>query len=107
MTSGGLTMEEAMALQTFHPERLEALRALTPADRVHLHHAWAQAEDGDGINRPHIDACVRLGFMEKAGQRRWIFTPDGEDAADALYVMWQCDLFDPITGDFAAPKQER
>lgn len=98
MTSGGMTMQEAAALQTFHPERMGAVRALSPEDRRHVHKAWEQAEDTQEIERRHIDACVRLGFMEKAGRRRWLFTPDGEDVADTLSVLWAAGIFDPVSG---------
>ena len=112
MSSGGYAMREAMALQSFHPEKMTAIEALSAEDRAHVHHAWAQAEDGDGICRPHIDACVRLGFMEKITRRRWEFTPAGEDAAATLYALWAADMFDPITGTLAdqetrPPEEER
>lgn len=82
-----------------HAFDLNAATRLSPEDRKHVHHADQQMEDTGQINRRHIDACVRLGLMEKAGPKVWIFTPDGDDAARAIRLLWEEGSFDPLTGE--------
>lgn len=77
---------------------------LSAADRVHVFKAWMQAEDGDGIERRHIDACVRLGFMEKLNRARWEFTEIGAAAARSIDDLFQAGRFDIITGDIATER---
>lgn len=90
-------IEESYARQK-SKARQRAVEAMAPLDRVHVYHAWAQAEDTGEINRPHIDACVRLGFMEKLNRRRWEFTPDGKAVAEQIEALWDSGRFDNLTG---------
>lgn len=76
--------------------------ALSAEDRLHVHHAWQQAEDAHEIDRCHVDGCVRLGFMEKTAPRYWEFTLDGIAVAEKLYEMWSAGTFDPVTGTIGA-----
>lgn len=79
----------------------EIAAGLSDEDRKHVFHAWMQAEDGDGIHRPHIDTCVQLGAMEQTADGYWEFTDHGAAVADAIYALWSNGEFNQWTGALA------